>query len=120
MHPLNTFPLLLDFGRLAPFILRITIGIFIIYLGRERQRRDSVLSYVYYLCGLFLVGGYYTQLASIVGIAIIKFNFYIDHWINRKNKPVTTEHYFLYILTGMILISLIITGAGLWAFDMPF
>lgn len=120
MHPLNTFPFLLDFERLAPLILRIVVGVFIIFLGREKQKRDSVLSYAYYLCGLFLIAGYYTQLSSILGIGILKFNFYIDYWRNKKNKPISMEHYFLYAIPGIILLSLIITGAGLWAFDMPF
>lgn len=120
MHPLNTFPILLDYVRIAPFILRVTIGIFILFLGRERQKKNSFLSYVYYLCGLFLVGGYYTQLSAIAGIALLKFDFYVDYWRNRKNKPFPELYYFLYSITGIILITLIFTGAGVWAFDMPF
>lgn len=120
MHPLNTFYTLLDYQRFSPFILRIVIGIFILYLGRERQKKGSFLSYIYYICGLFLVGGYYTQLSSIIGIILLKFDFYVDYWKDRKSKPVPKYFYFLYTIAGFVLISLIFSGAGLWAFDMPF
>lgn len=120
MHPLNTFPMLLDYGRLSPLILRLVIGIFIFYLGKERQNKGSFLSYAYYICGIFLVAGYYTQLASIIGIILLKFDFYVDYWRDRKTRPVPKYFYFLYAIAGLVLVSLIISGAGFWAQDMPF
>lgn len=121
MHPLNTFPGLLDYSRLAPFIIRLAVGIFIIYLGRNRQsKKFKTLSLVYYIFGLFLVSGYYTQISSIVGIVLLKLDFYVDYWKDRKTKPVPKYFYFLYAIAGLVLVSLIFSGAGLLALDMPF
>ncbi len=120
MHPLNTFSTLLDYQRIAPFIIRFIVGIFIIYLGRERYKKGSFLSYIYFVCGIFLVGGYYTQLSSIVGVILLKFDFYVDYWKDRRSRAVPRLYYFLYSIAGTVLISLIFSGAGLWALDMPF
>ncbi len=121
MQPLNTFPALLDFARLSPFIIRIVIGLFIIYLGRERtDKKFSALSLTYYFCGVFLIIGFYTQLSSLAGIALLKFDFYVDYWQSRKTKPVPKYFYFLYAITVLVLVSLLFSGAGLFAFDMPF
>lgn len=121
MHPLNTFPTLLDYGRFAPFFIRVVIGLFIIYLGKNRQNKKfKATSYVYYLFGLFLIAGYYTQISSIVGIVILKFDFYVDYWKDRNSRPVPKYFYFLYAIAGLVLVSLVFSGAGLWALDMPF
>ena len=121
MHPLNTFPALLDFIRIAPFILRLIIGVFIIALGLSRKNKDySWLSYFYFIFGAALIAGFYTQISSIVGIVLLKADFYLEYWKNRKTTPVPNNYYFLYWLGVIILISLLLTGAGQFAFDMPF
>ncbi len=121
MHPLNTFPILLDFLRVAPFILRIVVGIFIISLGLSRKNKDlSWLSVFYFIFGASLILGFYTQISSIVGIILLKVDFYLDYWKNRKTNPINQNYYFLYTLVVIILLSLLVTGAGAYAFDMPF
>lgn len=120
MYPLNTFPRLLDYYRFSFFIVRVIVGLFIIALGKERQDKKSVLAYVYYVCGATILAGYYTQVSAIVGIILLKFDFYVDYWRERENRPVPKHFYFLYAMAGLILVSLIFSGAGMWAFDMPF
>lgn len=120
MTPLNTFPHLLDYYRYSFFIVRVIVGLFVIALGKERQNKKSILAYVYYIFGATLVLGYYTQVSAIVGIILLKFDFYVDYWRDRKIRPVPKHFYYLYAMAGLILVSLVFSGAGMWAFDMPF
>jgi hypothetical protein len=121
MHPLNTFPVLLDFIRLSPFIIRLAVGFLIVSIGRDRSKKSlSALSFVYYICGLTIIFGFYTQISSILGIALLKTDFYLDYWRNRKFVPIPKHMYFLYTISSFALISLLFSGAGFLAFDMPF
>ncbi len=121
MQPLSMFPQLLFLGPVvAPFLLRLVVSIFILHLAKERKSKEYPFSYlIYIVVGGLLFFGLYTQPASLVGIALIKFDFYLDYWKNRKIKPVDPEKYFLYFLAGIILFSLLFTGPGGFAFDLP-
>lgn len=121
MHPINTFPALLDFVRLSPFIIRLVAGLFIFALGRDRQRKPfKEFSVIYYALGLAVMLGWYTQYASIFGIVLLKLDFYIDYWKKRKSVPVPKHYYFLYSMAILILVSLLFSGGGFQALDMPF
>ncbi len=121
MHPLNTFPFLLDFIRLGPFILRLVVGIFIISLGLRRKNKDySWLSVFYFIFGATIMIGFYTQISSIVGIVLLKTDFYLEYWRRRKTTSISINYYFLYTIVIIVLLSLLVTGAGHFAFDMPF
>lgn len=121
MNPLNTFPALLDFLRLSPLLLRIVIGIFIFSLGYDRRKKSySFLSALYFICGVTLIFGFYTQISSLVGIALLKLDFYFDYWKSRKTIPVPRNYYMLYVIAVVVLLSLLFTGAGAKALDMPF
>ena len=63
--------------------------------------------------------GFYTQISSLVGIVLLKLDFYLDYWKNRKNASVPVNYYLLYGLAGIVLVSLVLTGAGAFAFDIP-
>lgn len=120
MHTLTLFPQLLSFGFFAPLFLRVIAGLYLIYLGKERiSKKYKWSSALYFLSGLAVVLGLYTQVAVLVGISMFKFDFYFEHWINRKNTPVTPEMYFTYFMAVFILLSLIVTGPGAFAFDLP-
>ncbi len=121
MNPLNTFPVLLDYIRFSPLILRLIIGVFLLILGSQRMKKDfSFLSIFYFVFGATLILGFYTQISSIAGIVLLKADFYLEYWKNRKSHPVPKNYYILYTIAVVVLISLIITGAGLFALDMPF
>lgn len=116
MNPLSTFPELLTFGMIAPVLLRLSVGILIIYFGYKRYfKKWNGSSIVYGLTGIFLILGLYTQIAAILGILILKFDF----WTDRSEKKVSREYLIIAYLAVVILITLIITGPGFLAFDMP-
>lgn len=121
MNTLTTFPMLLDFGLFAPLALRLMVAVFILMIGLERYKKPYNWTIVFYaLSGIMLALGLYTQIVSIIGIAIIKFDFYTNYWIERENRKVGKEIYMLYWMAGIILLSLLVTGPGLFAFDLPF
>lgn len=132
---LNTFPFLLSFGILAPTFLRIFAGLFFARFGwlkLTRSRRSKidffekiglkpavtflwVVSIIEIVVGVMLVVGFLTQIAAMMASLIMLACIFI------KMKDVTALPNSLdfYILFFIVFISLIFTGAGLFAFDLP-
>ena len=120
MHPLSTFPALLTYGLFAPLLLRVMAGIFILSLGWERYKKPYNWSAIIYaIFGPLLILGLFTQISAIVAIGILKFDYYFDFYKNRKTAPVPKNITFLYAVIGIILLSLLVTGPGFLAFDLP-
>ena len=116
MHPLSIFPSLLTFGLMAPFLLRLSAGALILIFGWERnQKQYKTQSIFYAISGVLLVVGLYTQIAAIVGLILLRF----DMWADKKTAPVSRECRIVDILLNVILISLLFTGPGFFAFDLP-
>ncbi len=120
MHPFAIFPTLLSFQILAPFLLRICAGLFVVYLGYKLYKKSyNFAAGIYAICGALVVLGLYTQIVAIISIAMVKFDFYLDYWIERKLKPISYETWILYTVFIIIFLSLIVTGPGFLAFDLP-
>ncbi len=116
MHPLSIFPRLLDFIFVAPLLLRLAVGLLMIYLGKERHKKTYKWScFIYAISGALLILGLYTQPASILAILTLGFDFYVE----KKNSTISKESMVLYIIVGVILLSLLLTGPGAFAFDLP-
>ena len=115
-HPLTMFPALLTYGLLAPFILRLSVGIIRLFAGIERYKKEyKWTTILYVISSLMIIVGLYTQIAVIVAIILIKFDFYLEKKAGGLSREKTT----LAVLMTMILISLLFTGPGFWAFDLP-
>jgi uncharacterized membrane protein YphA (DoxX/SURF4 family) len=133
MELLNPFPALLDYRIFAPVLLRVAAGAVFIYLAYVHyQHREQVSSMnfpvigraswvgwfaviVEAVIGIALAFGYYTQIASIVGvIAALKHVIWRNKYPSFFVLPRTTS-----LLLIAILLSLLVTGAGLFAFDIP-
>lgn len=116
MHVLTTFPRLLDFVLIAPFLLRVSVGILRFFAGKIRHKKEyRWLSPLYIISSTFIIIGLYTQISSIVAIILIIFDYYTE----KKISPLSKEQKALTILTIIVLISLIFTGPGFLAFDLP-
>ena len=116
MHPLSTFPFLLNFQLVAPLILRLAVGLFVLFSGWQRLKKNHKwLSVVYAISGILLLVGFYTQIASVIALLLNGFDFHID----QKEIPRTTEQKIIHALSSIILISLLLTGPGFWALDLP-
>ena len=116
MHTLTTFPALLDYILLAPLILRLAVGFLRLGAGTARYKKDyKWLSILYVISSIFIIVGLYTQISSIIAIVLIFFDYYME----KKIAPVSREKKALMILMIAILISLLFTGPGFLAFDLP-
>jgi uncharacterized membrane protein YphA (DoxX/SURF4 family) len=116
MNQLSIFPELLTFGMIAPLLLRLGVGYLVLLFGWERfHKKHKWASAFYLIAGVLLILGLYTQIAAILGILIIKFDF----WTDRKKFSSGKEHLNLSILMALIFLSLLITGPGFLAFDLP-
>lgn len=132
---LNTFPELLAFSTIGPFILRLVIGVMFIDLGVLKfkgERREwlqsfetlglrpadlllSIYAVVQLVGGAMLVLGLWTQVAALIFVIFTAIEFYIE-W---KEGDVLKRDIVFYILTLAIAFSLLLTGAGAFAFDIP-
>ncbi len=132
---LNTFPSLLSYGLVAPFILRIVLGALLISIGLVMafRRRDAFVAYftehsfpfplasvwifgiAEIVTGAFLVMGLSTQTASIVAIFLLT-NIYV---FEKRDDRLLPHSPSLYLALAAIALSLLFTGAGFFALDLP-
>jgi uncharacterized membrane protein YphA (DoxX/SURF4 family) len=132
---LNPFPFLLDYQFYGPTILRLVVGIYIIWLGSSKlpSIQPSLMAFfeslglkpaAYYLyplavgeivAGLCLVAGFMTQIAAGV-IAIISF---VSLIISSRNPEAKLRAPAEYMFVLVIALALLVMGAGKIAFDWP-
>lgn len=131
----NPFPELLSFGLLAPTLLRITLGVFIILLGYEKFKKNNngittffeslgfkpahyyvlALAITEIVIGVALFFGIVTQIAALIA-AIISF---VSLIITIRHPEIGIRKASEYTLYFVISVSLVFTGAGLIAIDLP-
>ena len=132
---LSIFPSLLIFGIFAPFILRVVVGVYFFYTGYKHLQveRENIVKEVArkigtfakplviltilieVVIGLSLIAGFLTQPMALVGILYIL----ILLWF-KNECPIFVKHErVFYIILFAILLSLLLTGAGALAVDLP-
>lgn len=135
MQTFNLFPDLFSFTLIAPFILRVVLG-FIFFnlgflkLGKEKSGWISslhilgikpatffvgLLGLVEIAGGLFLIAGAYTQLVALILVVISISELLIEY----KEESILKRDMVFYLLITAICLSLLLTGAGLYAVDIP-
>jgi len=132
---LSIFPDLLTYHLLAPFIIRLMLGLIFInagYIKLWSGHKDKIdffnkaglrpgvfytwfIGGIEFIGGIFLIIGYLTQpvglaLALILAGAVV---------IKIKNPELLPETRALYVILMIICISLIFSGAGFFAIDYP-
>lgn len=131
---LNVFPDLLNYSALAPTILRIILGILVINLGylkivSEKERWLElfetlnlrpvglflkVFSAIEIIGGIMLIIGVYTQIVALVFAVMYLCEAILDY----EEESLVKRSLPFYILLCAISISLLLTGAGLFAVDI--
>lgn len=113
---LSIFPELYNYSAVAPFILRVALGIMLIKNGGGKEKTfGSVGNLISAVTGVFLIIGFYTQLAAIVAsvLSLIK----IFSTFGNNDKP---NHIFgYYFLSLVIAMSLTLIGPGIFSIDLP-
>jgi putative oxidoreductase len=117
---LNTFPALLDYSLLAPFILRVVAGIIfldfgILSLKKEPSKLLKVAGIIEIVGGVLLILGLLTQVSALV-LAILTF---IEAYIEYRDPEILKMDFIFYILLLSITLSLLLSGAGSFAIDLP-
>lgn len=124
---LNTFPQLLTYSFFAPTLLRLTVAFIVFYLAYQQWRMRveiahvrtfafPTLSIIFNVCvggALFL--GYRTQIAALLAIT----GFLIGLWLNRRHPHIVIVPSSTVIVLIVVCTSLIFTGAGAFAMDLP-
>ncbi len=132
---LNPFPELLTYSLFAPLVLRVVLGVILIDLGilkfkSEKERwittfnglglkpaemLVSLFGLIEVVGGIMLVVGLYTQIAALVFVVVFAIEFYLE-WTEAN---LLKRDLVFYILCFAISLSLLVSGAGTMAFDIP-
>jgi uncharacterized membrane protein YphA (DoxX/SURF4 family) len=119
----SLFPYLFTYEQVAPLIIRVVLGVTLAYFGYQKIKNRGTSSgsntarygAIEIFIALFLVIGLWTQLAALINaiILIVKIGFKIRH------KQFLNDGINYYILLLTMALSLLFTGAGFLAFDLP-
>jgi putative oxidoreductase len=132
---LSVFPNLFTYSMLAPFILRVVVGVIFLELGYLKLGKEkstwsmffqtihfrpshlfvALLATIEIVAGAFLVVGYLTQIAALV-MAVILF---AEAYVELRDGSLLKRDVVFYTLLLVICVSLLLTGAGAFAFDLP-
>ncbi len=132
---LNPFPDLLTYSLLSPLILRVVAGLIFIDLGvlafkNEKERwlasfstlkipnpkmAIKILGGIEIVGGIMLILGYYTQIAALI-LGLLTF---AEAYIEYKEPEVLKRNIVFYVMLLAIVLSLLFSGAGAFAFDLP-
>ena len=114
---LSLFPELFNFSFAAPFVLRIALGVPLINQGLNKavskgKASQRILGSVVFLSGILLAIGLFTQASAIVISVVIIINsiFYRE----QDKKPLSDK-----LIKLAIAVSLVLTGPGIFALDLP-
>lgn len=132
---LNPFPEFLMYSLVSPFILRILLGLIFIDLGflKFRSEKEAWLAsletlglrpadlflplyaLLQIIGGLLLLVGLWTQVAAMAFVIFTGIELYIE-W---RAREILKRDMVFYLLIFIISLSLLLTGAGAYAIDIP-
>lgn len=133
MRMLSVFPQLLFLSPVSATLLRLAAGAMFLYLSyyhySNRQRAAAELgmlvgmsmpllvlyALVELLVAISLILGLWTQVSALVGLGIAAKILFVRNRL-KELKPLSSLSY---ALLGLICLSLVMTGAGAFAFDLP-
>jgi uncharacterized membrane protein YphA (DoxX/SURF4 family) len=132
---LNPFPDLLAFSFFAPLLLRLALGVVFFDFGRhtltkgraqhgalfealglrECTRYVTALGTLEIVIAIMFIAGLYTQIAAFIALILSLAAYYLK----GKHGAHIEHRRHLFFLTAVIALSLLLTGAGAIALDLP-
>jgi uncharacterized membrane protein YphA (DoxX/SURF4 family) len=113
----NLFPALLTYSFFAPTVLRIFVALLFMSDAKKYWKAHDrwwLADGIALVIGVFIFVGYATQLFALFGIGYLAFVY-----LKRDRDSVFLDRYASFLALA-ILVSLLLTGAGALAFDLPF
>jgi uncharacterized membrane protein YphA (DoxX/SURF4 family) len=117
---LSTFPLLLNYHFLAPALIRLTASLFFLIDGYKSLAWKKKVGWVALslallelLSGALLFIGLFTQVSTVILIILVAVSMF------KKTVPIADRELLTKILLLAILASLLFSGPGSLAFDLP-
>ncbi len=116
-------PSLLTYQMAGPLIIRIVLGVTLFHFGYKKikGRGDSSgsnsLTYgaIEVFISIFLIIGLFTQIAALLNVIILV----IKLGFKAKTGQFLSDGVNYYILLLVMALSLMFTGPGFFAFDLP-
>ena len=120
MSSVSIFPQLLTYWMVGPLLLRLVLAGVFFYFGYHKSmspqsKWSKSLGVIEIILAILLLAGLFTQVASLL-VAVILVVQLVDK-VRSKNFLTSGVNYFLILL--VIAISLVFTGPGFLAFDLP-
>lgn len=132
---LNPFPDLLTYSLLAPFMLRLVAGLIFVNLGTLAFKKEKnrwlysitalkipkpelvlkIISTLEIVGGIMLILGFYTQLAALILSVFTLAEIFVEH----RDPTILKRNYVFYLMLFIISLSLLFSGAGAYAIDLP-
>jgi uncharacterized membrane protein YphA (DoxX/SURF4 family) len=132
---LNPFPELLAYGLFAPLFLRLVLGIIFLNLGYLKFGTENnvwtkffdltifkpagfwvkLFALIQIIGGLALIVGVYVQIAALVFAITTLLELYVEN----REPVLLNRNFVFYILLFVISLSLLFSGAGFFAVDLP-
>ncbi len=111
---LSLFPELLFLAPFAGLLMRIALGVLFMSVAYGRMRKAGTLR-VFAVCdtllAVFLIFGFYTQAAALLALICLLSWLTIASW-----RPLPRSTIFL---ASVMAFTLLLTGPGPFAFDLP-
>ena len=118
---LSVFPSLFSWSEVSPLLIRLTLGIIFILWSHRILLKFSrtpvptkAVALLEFISGVLLVIGLWTQVAALYLIADLVIRLYFK----IKSKSFLTDGVNYYFILLVLALSLLVTGAGLLAFDI--
>ncbi|MFA5987693.1 MAG: TQO small subunit DoxD [Candidatus Paceibacterota bacterium] len=115
---LAVFPALLGFRLLAPTLIRLVLSPLLVVMGfrlcKVRTKISLFVGTINIVFGISILFGFLTQISALVLIITSLWRMFYEY----KYLPKTQNFWGLNLLVAVTLMSLLITGAGLFAIDL--
>jgi uncharacterized membrane protein YphA (DoxX/SURF4 family) len=120
---LSMIPSLLTYGMVGPLIIRLVLGITLLHFGYKKVRgkgdssgsNSQTYGIIEMFISIFLIIGLFTQIAALLNVIILL----IKLGFKAKNGQLLSDGVNYYILLLAMALSLMFTGPGFIAFDLP-
>jgi uncharacterized membrane protein YphA (DoxX/SURF4 family) len=118
---LSAFPTFLSYNQLSPFLIRLVLGFIFVFWAYRALRNvgakmdQKAIGIIEGVAGILLVIGLWTQVAALVVFVDL-----VIRLVERiMKKAFLTDGVNYYLVLLVMAISLMVTGAGWIAFDLP-